>query len=358
MLGLFLLLHFLALHYLLEIQELILEYHTPIIGVPAKRARAWDLFEDVKEKQGNNSNYLKNYLIEKENEVYGTIRVYGLTGGISHKELAAKVSLDRSNLRKYTNKLMEKGLIRRGEGLQGKYFPTEEPYKDHLFNAFTLGNDFDFNLLRKEEDIVLTDKISVAPEYRDFTGYRRYYEPKFAKTDKVERLLFEISNRIGAYVSFVLIQAMNPNNYDSTVPSDEADEAAEEWVRTAVSQILSPHLLNYFKDAIYKATNRYPIGFKAQTEYFEQSPRFRLNRDILDQVLPAFSDIYPLLGLELEQIMKILPRALDIHKQNIDESHKTSQQQRTCDHDWKKEVEIGKSRYFKYCVKCNKILLI
>jgi Winged helix-turn-helix DNA-binding len=323
--------------------------------VPVKRARAWDVFEDVKEKQGNKSNYLQYYLTEKENEVYGTIRVYGLTGGISHKELAAKVSLDRSNLRKYTNKLMEKGLIRRGQGLQGKYFPTEEPYKDYLFNAFTLGHDFDFNLLKKDEDLVLTDKISVAPEYRDFTGYRRYYEPKFAKMDKVERLLFEISNRIGAYITFVLIQAMNPNNYDSTIPSDESDEAAEEWVRTAVSQILSPRLLNYFKDAIYKATNRYPIGFKAQTEYFKQCPRFRLDRNLLDQVLPAFKDIYPLLGLELEEITNTLPRALDIHKQNLDESRKISRQQKTCDHDWiKKEVEIGKSRYFKYCVKCNK----
>jgi GDP-D-mannose dehydratase len=69
--------------------------------VPVKRARSWDVLEDVKEKQGNNSNYLQNYLIEKENEVYGIIRIHGLTGGISHNELAAKVSLDRSNLRKY-----------------------------------------------------------------------------------------------------------------------------------------------------------------------------------------------------------------------------------------------------------------
>jgi predicted transcriptional regulator len=324
--------------------------------VPVKRARAWDVFEDVKEKQGNRSNYLQNYLTEKENEVYGIIRIHSLKGDISHKELAAKVSLDRSNLRKYTNKLMEKGLIRRGKGLQGKYLPTEEPYKDHLFNAFTLGHDFDFNLLKKEEDLVLTDKISVAPEYRDFRGYRLYYEPKFAKTDKVERTLFEISNRIGAYITFVLLQAMNANNYDNTVPSDEADEAAEEWARTAISQILHSSLLNYFRDSIYKATNRYPIGYKAQSEYFEQRPRFRLDRDILDHVLPAFNDIYPLLGLELEEIMKTLPKALDVHKQNIKDSHKISQQQKACDHNWiKEEVEIGKNRYFKFCVKCHKI---
>jgi hypothetical protein len=323
--------------------------------VPTTRGRSWDWHEDTREKQGNNSNYLQNYLIEKENEVYGTIRVYGITGGISHNELAAKVSLDRSNLRKYIKKLMEKRLVRKGKGLQGKYFPTEESYKDHLFNAFILGHDFDFNLLKKEQDLVLTDKISVAPEYKDFTGYRRYYEPKFAKTDKIERLLFEISNRIGAYVTFVLIQAMNHDNYDNTVPSDEADEAAEEWATTAISQILSSSLLNYFRDSIYKATNRYPVGYKAQTEYFEQHPKFRLDRDILDQVLPAFNDIYPLLGLELEEIMKVLPKALDIHKQNINDSYKISQKQKTCDHDWiKEEVEIGKNRYFKYCVKCNK----
>jgi hypothetical protein len=53
--------------------------------------------------------------------------------------------------------------------------------------------------------------------------------------------------------------------------------------------------------------------------------------------------------------MKTLPKALDIHKQNIDDSHALSQQQKTCDHEWiKKEVEIGMNRYFKYCVKCYK----
>ena len=59
-----------------------------------------------------------------------------------------------------------------------------------------------------------------------------------------------------------------------------------------------------------------PIGFKAQTEYYGQRPRFRLDRDILDQVLSAFNDIYPLLHLELEEIMKTLPKALDIRKEN------------------------------------------
>jgi hypothetical protein len=72
--------------------------------------------------------------------------------------------------------------------------------------------------------------------------------------------------------------------------------------------------------------------------------------------LPAFNDIYPLLGLELEEIMKTLPKALDVHKQNIKDSHKISQQQKACDHNWiKEEVEIGKNRYFKFCVKCHKI---
>jgi hypothetical protein len=43
----------------------------------------------------------------------------------------------------------------------------------------------------------------------DFTGYTKYYEPKFTEEDRLERMLFESSNRIGALITYAIIQAMN-----------------------------------------------------------------------------------------------------------------------------------------------------
>jgi hypothetical protein len=45
-----------------------------------------------------------------------------------------------------------------------------------------------------------------------FTGYKHYFEPKFSEKDELERCVFEFSNKIGAFITFVLMHAMNPDN--------------------------------------------------------------------------------------------------------------------------------------------------
>lgn len=75
----------------------------------------------------------------------------------------------------------------------------------------------------------------------------------------------------------------------------------------------------------------------------------------MDRVLTAFNNIYPLLGFELGEIIRILRETFKIHKQSIADWHKISLKQQTCNHKRvEKEVEIGINKYTKYCIKCSK----
>ncbi len=58
----------------------------------------------------------------------------------------------------------------------------------------------------------------------DFTTYRSLYEPKFTEKGSLEQLLFEFSNRIRAFVTYLLIYCRNPDNYQDSLTSDGNDE--------------------------------------------------------------------------------------------------------------------------------------
>ena len=74
-----------------------------------------------------------------------------MRGGISHDRLSKEVYPDPKNLGSYIKELIKEGLVKKDKGLQGKYFPTEEAYKDQLLNAYLFADNFRRNILRKSE---------------------------------------------------------------------------------------------------------------------------------------------------------------------------------------------------------------
>jgi hypothetical protein len=122
-----------------------------------------------------------------------------MRGGISHDQLSKEIGLDPKNLRSY----IKEGSVKKGKRLQDKYFPTEEAYKDQLLNAYLFGNNFKRNIIGKDP-IITTDRkveyvIPFPSHCRDFTIYRRYFEPKFDENSELEHTLFEFSNKSGAF---------------------------------------------------------------------------------------------------------------------------------------------------------------
>src|SRR5207253_3651249 len=118
---------------------------------------------------------------------------------------------------------------------------------------------------RKKECLVTTHKKlevsdNTIPGWYclDFTAYRHYFEPKFREEDRLEHSIFEFSNLIGAFITFVLIQATNPKN-NRIINSKEnvkRDELIQEWIKTVILPVI-PHLAAEFRDSIYDALRKY-----------------------------------------------------------------------------------------------------
>jgi hypothetical protein len=194
---------------------------------------------------------------ERLRRILKVILTYGETG-ISHKILAESIKLDRKSLRKYTKKLVEIRLIRR-EGKNGKYFPTNVSKSWIYISADILGKrfrDMAFPSIKKEEEY-----FSIPIGQREF----RYEEPEplkevtseyiiprhpTEKTDEIdlERILFDFSNTIGGFVTFVLIQALNlsPGITERSEDFEEKGLLAQKWIADILS-IMSEDLIYVFE---------------------------------------------------------------------------------------------------------------
>ena len=227
--------------------------------------------------------YLDLHTVEKENAILQIILVYAMNGGISHNQLAQISDLDRKSLRKYTKKLWQEGKIRKdGKGRHGKYFPTEEAYKDPLLNAMLFGDDFRFRLLDKKEGLVLCNQMITDFDLKreiNCSRYTSFYNPMFTSKYKAEEALFEFSNRVGAFITYALIQAMNPDNNKTSLSARVQDEIVKKWAQNSISRIL-PFLVKYFNDFVYRAIDQYPRGYDEQVKFINKSPRFILDKSI------------------------------------------------------------------------------
>ncbi len=305
----------------------------------------------------NKKNYLDEYRHEKKNTILEIIRIYGMRGGISHDQLSNEIDLDPKNLRPYIKELIKEGLVKKGKGLQDKYFPTEEAYKDQLLNAYLFGNNFRKNILTKDL-IVTTDRkveyiIPFPSHCKDFTIYRRYFEPKFDESSELERSLFEFSNKVGAFITYFLIQIMDVNRIKLT-SNRSTDFLLEEMVRKAVLTII-PYAMSVFKDSVYKSVGDYPLTYEDKIKYLEKRPRYILEKDTINELRRSFVHIYPLMAYELEKIDKRLSNELSSFKEHLKYMHKKWKEQEVCKH----EYNVPAMTIHGYCGKqCNKCYYI
>ena len=173
--------------------------------------------------------------------------------GISHGELAKIIKKDRKNLRIYTKRLTDRKIIRRESGPHGKYHVTN-PYGRTWYSAYLFGNLIKERILPDECNLVLTNKGEKIPENMDFVTYTSYFRPRFTSDSELQRVLFEFSNMIGAFVLYILIQGLNPAN-NRIIESQkyvEQDQLVQEWVKTTLSEVIGDKadLLRSFKESI------------------------------------------------------------------------------------------------------------
>jgi predicted transcriptional regulator len=276
--------------------------------------------------------------------------------GVHHIELAKKIGIDRKNLTPYMERLVAKKLVRREAGRQGKYFPTEYAYRDTRLSSDVFGSKFRSGLLKK--DILVTTKkrreYLIPPEYCiDFTIYRKYFEPKFTEQDRIERTLFEFSNKIGAFITFTLIQAMSGDNKHLIFSKENVarDVLIEEWIKNAILPVI-PALAWEFTTAAYKSLGKFPKNYKSEVKFMSKRPRFLFSNNDARILAGAFTRIYPLISYELEKILNELPNATDSFKAQLEYIEQEIKEQQSCNHEFGQPTDTLYG-YARQCSKCH-----
>jgi predicted transcriptional regulator len=312
--------------------------------------KTWDWIEHRRSK-----NYLEDYRDEKEQKLLQIIRVYTVKeGGICQKKLLKQINLDRKNAKPSIDMLMEKGLIKK-EGFHGKYISTEKSYNDPMLFAYFFADLFRRDLLKQENLVTTRRRVEnpfAYPAYcTDFTMYRHYFEPKFTEKDKLEHTLFEFSNKIGAFITYVLIRAMDPGTYkDNLKSAQEQDRLMREWVHKAVLRAL-PFIIWQFRDSVYKGINQYPRNYDEHVSYRDQSPKFIMSRETIDELARSFARIYPLITDGFQTIFQNLSSEVEAYKLQIEELKKGRKEQEKCKHQFDQPIMTIYGFYARQCIQ-------
>jgi hypothetical protein len=140
---------------------------------------------------------------------------------------------------------------------------------------------------------------------------------KFNKKDYVEATLDEFSNIMGALITFVFIQGMNPEN-KLLVASDEAEQKrlAKEWLNSALSSYLMSRMFWHFKLLLYRTLSSHqhiPKGFESTIDFTAKKPL--VDKAIAKKLISAFERLYPTISKSLDDIMNKLSKNIQLEKE-------------------------------------------
>jgi len=198
--------------------------------------------------------------------------------------------------------------------------------------------------------------------FKDFSSTKKYFDIKFSLVDIIEYQLFEFSNRIGAFMVYAIIQAMNPDNFSKSTPAIQ-NQLSHQYIEESVSKItstLAQRFRQFFDNLVktqYVGNQKAPNDFMVRYE-----PIFLYGKETIEKLLTAFANIYPLLTLEFETIRGkpfIFKKFVDnnssisiqLYKRKMEYLQRGLKLQRSCKHIFKKPVRVFDS-YAKQCKKC------
>lgn len=250
--------------------------------------------------------------------------------GISKKDLLQRIyPVNQSTVYRDTKNLEEDGsikIVRKGQ--RTKYFATSSPRKNLALGAYLLGRNFvgDYSLLGNS-GIVLCDHAQTHPQYIDFSSYRQFFEPKFPRDSALEKILFEYSNQIGAFITYIFIQAMSTDNINRLQLLDmhqgskrkvvkkiaqkekQGRFMTEEWIKNSISSNLV-HMLWRFNHMLKPLVRIPNIQTNKGVNTRKKPGPYQLEKKIIDELLEAFGHVYPYLNHELERIRTSLPTGI------------------------------------------------
>lgn len=279
--------------------------------------------------------------------------------GIHHGELAHKAGIDRKNLRPYMRRLMTKGLVIRNNGKQGKYYPATKENRDTLVTADILG------------EVVAS---TILEFYKCFPIDSPFFKNEILDdTSPLDDALLKFSNGLGATITYIIIQSMNPS-FD--IPGRDAKNDQEKdinvnrWFRDAMSalrNILLPLFKQYMSAPLlisnkyYSKKNGTPNWNRAGTDFLRHifsSPSYTYKEKDAASLIRSFSRTYPNVSGYLEFVKSRLMLGAFWETNHREYERISYWNQKRCIHDYRRPS--NKSLASKYgnnilhCRKCHK----
>ena len=147
-----------------------------------------------------------------------------------------------------------------------------------------------------------------------FDGYRQVLE-KFTPIDYLEQTLFDFSNSIGAFITYVLLQSMNPYNkllFTKYNTRNKQEKLVREWIHNAISAVFISRSLLELKRMLYRTLRDHQYlsnSFKVDVNFTLTNPIIK-NKDIATKINKAYGRLYPQIYTNLENILTNLPKKI------------------------------------------------
>lgn len=308
-----------------------------------------------------------------KNNILKNIRIYTVWGGISVNDLADMVNLDRSSTQPYTKELVAEELIKKNK--HGLYVSTdrnllkfidESKSKSYAFERHFLTFFDSMSILYNFGGMYHTKRTKEVLTYvHDNKG--GIFQIQFGNRDHLEKSIFEFSNRVGAFITFLMIYWSNTFLYDNKLSQDECRHIILKNIQKTVNLMMdstsfSSIYYNFIKTIgkNYNTNgikdNRDKIGIVNSCIPFD--PELHTN------LISALWNIYPKFMLEFEKISDFLydnqNQPVRIKMSPINRTTKADEtylerrrKQQDCKHEFNKLDEDKFTKKLVKCIKCG-----
>jgi hypothetical protein len=223
------------------------------------------------------------------------------------KEIQKKVNREVIKLRtieKHLKELQTNGIVKQ-EKKFGRYFLTTQLLNDAAFGPKLFHNEAMSRLFCRKDTVVPNVGRDACP----------FMHIRFTKNDWREKCLFNFVNRIGVYITYVMLQAMNPNlnAKRQTLTFEQRDDLAKKWASNSI-----------FGDFIlWQFANLPELDNKEMEE-----PFLELKKKTFDEFSKALNNLYPYADGALSSSMLALPQKINALRQSVEFKSKTEQPRR------------------------------
>jgi hypothetical protein len=284
------------------------------------------------------------YILENTMEIIFDAIVLAGQEGISKKDLLDKVKpIDQSTVYRSTKKLESELSIRIiKNGQRTSYVALDTSRRNIVLGSYLLGRRFatSHSFLGKER-LILSDHIQHYPYHVDFSSYRHFFEPKFTEESRLERTIFEFSNQLGAFMTYLFIQVMNKNtiqkllflkqkakkkkegksNNNKQIKKQVFDREnrdgsiTEQWIKNSISPGNLIQMLWKFRNSIERLGYTPDDSIKKGLERSNKFGTYFLKKKAINELSEAFRNVYPRLYYELEKLANSLPENTSKYKE-------------------------------------------